>query len=321
MEIEKKELTEDLSLYNPSMEWKEFYDTFGVDYNEWLPDAEALSAESQAIYPWLDFKDNVNGFIVPKMSPFNIYFINKNLKQFGLRSRDIFRANSEHFRSDEFTNVHEGLHVLFAGCSITFGDGMFEEYIWPKIVYDQISKDKQTSGYFNVAFPGADHTDILLQIFRYIQKYGNPDIIFINFPDIERQINHGMTLEMAANVVSGLYQMLETYCDANQIDLISFTWNDTDNLDPQKAFIEAWAFRDKPGLDPRRYFGDTYHRFSIKDRHLYIMDYEQANKSHKYSEFMIRGLDIVHPGIAEHAFYGKLAYEYLEKYGKYFKTK
>ena len=35
--------------------------------------------------------------------------------------------NSKNFRSNEFIKKHEGKHILFSGCSVTSGVGLFEE--------------------------------------------------------------------------------------------------------------------------------------------------------------------------------------------------
>ena len=208
----------ELSQYNPSIEQTEFYEMYGEDYTEWFPFASELREQSEQMYPWR-VKDvgTLDGLIRPMLSPYNVYFMNKALKPHGLAAVDIFRRNSDGLRSDEFKKEHDGLHVLFAGCSVTFGDGMLEDYIWPKIVYDKMSKDNKMSGLYNLGVPGFNHVDIISQIFKYIDLYSNPDVIFINFPDMERQISAGLTTKAASQVVYTMYLALELYCKSNDI--------------------------------------------------------------------------------------------------------
>ena len=301
---------ESLHLYNPRLDLVEFFEMYGEDYTEWFPYAKELSELAQSLYPWReDFAEGIPKMIHPQLSPFNVYFTNKSLKPFGLSVKDLYRSNSSFFRSDEFSKKHDGLHILFAGCSITFGDGMFEEYSWPYLVHQKISQSMKTSGLYNIAFPGANHSDIILQIFKYINEYGNPDLIFINFPDIERQIEHGMGKTVTSEVVSGLYMTLELYCKSQDIRLISFSWDDVANKNYSKLKKEGWTYKESPNEDPREFFGDTYHRYNIDSRHEYLMNFQKENKDHKYKDFFLRAFDITHPGIAEQSFYAKIAYD------------
>lgn len=100
-----------------------------------------------------------------------------------------YRANSLGYRSDEFTSIHNGQHILFAGCSNTLGVGIEdEETLWPKIVFNEIKKHEQVSGFFNIAYPGISIQGIIFLILRYVHNYGAPDTIFIMFPEIYRGI-------------------------------------------------------------------------------------------------------------------------------------
>jgi hypothetical protein len=98
----------------------------------------------------------------------------------------ITRLNSFGYRCDEFKTEHAGKHILFAGCSVTWGDGLHEDEIWAKKVYDKVSKDVECSGYFNISFPGLGIIQIIYMIVDYIKRFGKPDHIFINLPQIYR---------------------------------------------------------------------------------------------------------------------------------------
>lgn len=98
-----------------------------------------------------------------------------------------YQQNSLGYRSDDFTSTHNGKHVLFAGCSNTFGMGMDdEEKIWPRILFNKIKLKENLSGFFNLGKPGGSIEGILSLCFRYIKTYGPPDVIFIVLPDIYR---------------------------------------------------------------------------------------------------------------------------------------
>lgn len=98
----------------------------------------------------------------------------------------LYKYNKDWYRSDTFKNEHEGLHILFAGCSNTEGVGNAVENVWPRIVYDQISKDYNTSGFFNLGRAGYGWHKIISSILEYCNKYGAPDVLLINHPNILR---------------------------------------------------------------------------------------------------------------------------------------
>ena len=95
--------------------------------------------------------------------------------------------NSFRFRSDEFSNIHDGRHILFAGCSETFGCGDVLEKTWSHILYKRISNDIKVSGYYSIGLPGAGFQDIINSTLEYIKEY-SPEDIFVLFPNLERFI-------------------------------------------------------------------------------------------------------------------------------------
>lgn len=318
-----KKRTTDLEMFNPSMDILEFYSLYGEDYTEWFPHAdELIETVDKIFYPYAEFvsKDKLTRTFQDlhpaTISPFNAYFINKALKPHGLDVTDMFRVNSHGLRSDEFTTDHDGLHILFAGCSITFGDGMFEEYSWARKAYDLIGKEEKVSGYYNIAVPGFNHAQIYSQVFNYINTYGNPDYLFINWPDLRRLINFGIDKAALLQTVHGLQRGLELYCKTNNITLIAFSWDvrcakdysteDENVNDPLYLFNE----------DPRDMFDFGFYRWTKDERYMHMMKFESENKKHKYKKYFVRAFDIVHPGIAEHDFYAKFAYDtWKEQYG------
>lgn len=98
--------------------------------------------------------------------------------------------NSELFRCDEFTNNHEGQHILFSGCSETEGVGGNIEDAWSHILYTKISKEIKTSGFFNLSRAGWGWNRIILNCLIYFKKYGYPDLLFILLPNCQRKFDY-----------------------------------------------------------------------------------------------------------------------------------
>lgn len=99
---------------------------------------------------------------------------------------DTFKVNSLLFRSDQFTKNHDGKHILFSGCSNTYGYSLYNKEIWPWLLYNKIKEKEKVSGYYNLAIPGTGVFEIVTNIFKYINKYTKPDVIFINLPHAAR---------------------------------------------------------------------------------------------------------------------------------------
>lgn len=99
---------------------------------------------------------------------------------------DEFIPNKQGFRSDEFKTEHEGKHILFNGCSVTYGQGLYTKETWSYLLHQMISKEEKISGYYNIGTPGKSIFEIVASTFKYIDKYGNPDIIFLDLPDLNR---------------------------------------------------------------------------------------------------------------------------------------
>lgn len=95
--------------------------------------------------------------------------------------------NSSRFRSDEFSKIHDGRHILFAGCSETFGCGDILEKTWSHILYKKIENKTKLSGYYSIGLPGAGFQEIINSTLEYIKEY-SPNDIFILFPNVERFI-------------------------------------------------------------------------------------------------------------------------------------
>ena len=87
----------------------------------------------------------------------NKFFIGTNQKE----------LNSNGYRSDEFIDEHKFKHIIFSGCSYTWGSGLLINEVWSKKVYDLILKNEKLSGYFNLGVPGSSIINQIIDIFKY----------------------------------------------------------------------------------------------------------------------------------------------------------
>jgi hypothetical protein len=147
--------------------------------------------------------------------------------------------NSMGFRSDEFISKHNKKHILFMGCSFTWGSGLNLNQTWSYKLYKKISIDTECSGYFNLSSGGTSFNFQLLNLFKYISLYGNPDMLFINVTSLLRFYGYDFKSKTIIDATYkdkylpifriNMYQnylMLEKYCKQNNIKLISFSWDE-----------------------------------------------------------------------------------------------
>ncbi len=97
-----------------------------------------------------------------------------------------YKNNDMFFRSDNFTTNHDGLHILFSGCSESEGVGDNIENAWTNILYNKISKDMKCSGFFNLSRSGWGWSKIITNALIYFETYGYPNVYFILLPNHQR---------------------------------------------------------------------------------------------------------------------------------------
>jgi hypothetical protein len=223
----------------------------------------------------------------------------------------INELNSNNFRSDSFKSDHEGLHILFSGCSYTYGFGMAYDKIWSKIVYDQIKTTNTTSGYFNIGSSGASIMESISLIFKYCKTYKNPDVIFLNMPGFRRfySLNNKDVIKFSflhktSNKVLILlayhyYLMLDLYCKSNNIKLYSFTWTISADIDDRDSGIQ------ESGIAKF----DTYYEYKLSDVDNFVKQYMYENEGSK-----LLAADELHLGNPYHEYWANFIYKkYLEK--------
>lgn len=142
-------------------------------------------------------------------------------------NQDLSLIIDHNYVSDKFIDKHEGKHILFAGCSITVGCGLNTvKKTWAYRLYENIKKENKCSGFFNASLSGASAMDIIINILKYIAKYGNPDYIFIMFPNYGRDFLSFKNDKIIKNYLFNFYYILEEICKNNNIILRTTGWSD-----------------------------------------------------------------------------------------------
>lgn len=214
---------------------------------------------------------------------YSFYVTLQYLDQLGISVSDFYKINSYGFRSEEFSSEHDGKHVLFAGCSVTFGDSMFIENSWAKLLYNKLSETNNLSGYYNIGMPSASIQDVASLLGTYVESIAIPDVVFINLPAIIRDRGAG---------IENLKNIMNSYPET---EFITISWDQT-------FTTEACI-----GEDPRLAIPGII-QFAQSDLLQYCYRMHNENKK---DPFMLKGLDDSHPGIAEHSFYANLLLTHL----------
>lgn len=238
-----------------------------------------------------------------------------------------YNLNNDYCRSDDFKYEHSGKHIVFAGCSNTFGVGTDYKKTWAYKTYEEISKNETIDGYYNLGFEAATTIEIIVQVFRYIRKYGNPDFIFILFPDTDRDDQYFKIGDIYTPVMQReFYMILEQYCRSHNIQLISSTWDMsfTDIWEKIKVNMSISSDTphqfDKNPIEERDYspilkYSDTFREF---DYNRFLQDiYEYAKKNKSEQNLYVARDQNKHYGSSIHyAWYKQMHQRYLNLINK-----
>ncbi len=176
----------------------------------------------------------------------NLYVTEKWILNF-LDKPDTFNVNSNNFRSDEFKKEHDGKHILFSGCSISYGTSLYVNETWTHLLYNKIKEKEKVSGYYNISIPGSSIFSNVINIFKYIKNYSKPDVIFVNLPDIFR-----------------FYSLVE------KIDGGSTEWQD--EMSPKQIYDFDY-FKDKYFHALCNYFNKDIKSTIIYEKLIYLYEY------------------------------------------------
>lgn len=204
-----------------------------------------------------------------------------------------YKLNNDYCRSSDFKSIHQDKHIVFAGCSNTFGVGTDYTKTWAYKTYKEISKNEEVSGYYNLGFEAATTIEIIVQVFRYIKKYGNPDLIFILFPDTDRDDQYFKMEPIYTPIMQReFYMILEQYCKSNSIHLISSTWDMSFTDIWEKIKSNTGSSEERPHqfnkgiVEGRDYssilkYSDTFKEFDYNTFLYDIYEYSKDNKTDK----------------------------------------
>lgn len=108
------------------------------------------------------------------------------IRKFGKDRKVKYEYNLDWFRSQNFKKEHDGLHIVFHGCSNTEGIGANIENTWSHMLYKDLEKNHKIDGYYNLARSGSGWHKIIHNFIVYVERYGAPDFLFILHPNILR---------------------------------------------------------------------------------------------------------------------------------------
>jgi hypothetical protein len=227
---------------------------------------------------------NQNNFTILKIDQENNSFIvstlNDKMKKDILKTGINYNLNSKNFRCDEFIKSHDKKHILFAGCSNTFGEGVEYEKTWANRLYEEICKKELLTGYFNLGVSGASIFEILVNVNRYIRKYSMPDAIFLLLPEIERDVRYFIKPKISlTTIISELYNQLELLCKKTNTVLISTSWLNID----EESMSQKIAKDYKQFLDVKTRNGN-YAKMGVYDFLSEINPYDELKLLEKYTK-------------------------------------
>jgi hypothetical protein len=244
---------------------------------------------------------------------------------------DPFHINKDMFRSNEFSRDHNGKHVLFSGCSVTYGVGLYTTETWSYKIYEKIKEQEPVSGYFNLGKPGTSVMDIVSNVFKYIGLYGAPDVIFLDLPDLNRHYSirddtkdfiQGTIQEIEDKTFNGFFHgmyrgrpnlrnqevriyvyqyilMLEQYCKDMGIELYIFSYVDGTNDFLKRTDIESMKYLNNQDIVEQ------------------IYNYAEDNKD-SIDEYFLTARDEQHHGWGYHDIWADIMFkEYLAGGNRY----
>lgn len=218
----------------------------------------------------------------------------------------LYRYNKLNFRSKSFDDL-DSEFALFAGCSVSFGQGIPEEYSWPYLVSKRIDSD-----FANISSLGADAVTIVNNVISFIETIKTPRTVMILFPQINRHryiggrdktIHHSSPISPSSvndiyewanqenNILKiwdniNIIRLLEVYCKNRSIELLWTSW-DAETT----KFYELFKFNNFIGhIGPNN-------NFKINKESNLIVE--------KYWEW---GRDLSHPGVEMHQAYASTFY-------------
>lgn len=239
-------------------------------------------------------------------------------------------------RSDDFINDHMGkLHVLYAGCSFTYAEGVPIEMSWSGLINKYINENIcETSGYFNVGKGGANFRTMEDHIFGYMKYSGKPDVIFINIPEIGREnLEYRVSLRLLNDdkdsaiskkdkivTIENFKNRLLNFqriCDMLNIQLFIGCWtmNSSNHQNLIKEYCDPFS-----GLNVINVAGNAWPLHSYSANNLGYPELEkeildELSENDPLRNIVYLALDDAHPGLLGHKIMANQFIHHLKKRG------
>lgn len=93
-----------------------------------------------------------------------------------------YSYNKQGFRCDDFSSVHDGKHILFAGCSQSEGVGSPIDTVWTKLLANNLG----ATNFYSIARAGYGWQKIISNYTIYAESFGHPEYLFVLLPNVGR---------------------------------------------------------------------------------------------------------------------------------------
>jgi hypothetical protein len=217
----------------------------------------------------------------------------------GRESWDVeYKYNSDLFRSDHFKKDHDGLHIIFSGCSSTEGVGIKQEQTWAYNIYNELSKTKKLDGYYNLGQSNTGYHQVIGNFMTYVSKYGKPDYLFVLLPNIQRRYEYledkdswTYTSHAQPNdnpkdhpcldsndymsifpVWAKIWTSFINYCNANDIKIFWSTWDMIDRLNIERSGIFKDSYVSIESFNDPALIKERIESNGLQDKDLYARD-------------------------------------------------
>lgn len=196
-----------------------------------------------------------------------------NLNKFGYRTKE--------FKKFDLNNTN----ILYTGCSVTAGEYLHEENIWPYFLNSHLQKYFNNIDSYNISYGAASVQAIIKNAMSFIRVYGKPHYIFMCLPGYQRGLYFNKETKLYTNcmilppkalaigftkndiqteynlkyveennqlVISTLLTMFDDYCLTNNIKLIWSTWESEHATFYNNLNTKGYFYFDQSNIDENK---------------------------------------------------------------------
>jgi hypothetical protein len=247
----------------------------------------------------------------------------------------VYKLNKQGFRSENFEPLNsKNLNILISGCSVTFGQGVFQEHSWPELFSKTLSQSSSKPiKMHNLGIMGASIYLIVKNLMAFIRRYGAPDQIYLFLPPYSRKLVYDEAGDNFHNIVMSkqgyhklahkkdlsekrfydsyceedsllfaitLMGIFENFCEARNIDLVWTSYATLADFDIySKVGFKFYRQYDAPDSE----FYNNYKTL------MHLIPENKYNIPH-WNE----GADVDHPGAAWHQDISRLFLDFRNRY-------